>query len=68
MTRTHHHRGQRNARKMYEVWSRRCRKVSMWSFSRFMKRETHRFERREGRAEATRQLLDALFRGAHTWE
>lgn len=56
MSRTYHHHAQRYIRSRYEVWSKRCRLVSMWTYSRFMKRVSKRWERRD----AKRQVADAL--------
>ena len=58
MTRTYHHHAQKYLHSVYEVWSKRCRKVSMWSYTAFMKRVTHRFERREGKRIIAEQLND----------
>lgn len=49
MTRTNHHRHQRDNNRRWEVWSKRCRKVSMWAYSALMKRITHRYERRQSK-------------------
>lgn len=49
MSRTWHHRHQRKNNLRFEVWSKRCKQVSMWAFNALMKRITHRFERREAK-------------------
>ena len=58
MSRTYHHRGQRRANRLYEVWSKRCKQVSMWNFNALMKRITHRFERRVSKAIVVEQVND----------
>ena len=59
MARTFHHHAQQHIRSRFEVWSKRCRKVSMWTFNAFMKRVTHRHERREGKRIIAEQITDA---------
>ena len=38
--------GSHDAGKRYEIWSRRCRRVSMWTRGWYAKLVTHRYERR----------------------
>lgn len=53
MSRTYHHRHQRRNNTRWEVWSKRCRQVSMWAYNALMKRITHRYERRAAKREIT---------------
>lgn len=48
MSRTYHHRAQRTNNRRYEVWSKRCRLVSMWAFNA-LKKITRRYERRQAK-------------------
>lgn len=55
MTRTHHHHAKKHIRQRLEIWSRRCKQVSMDTYSAWAKRITHRFERRQAKVEIQHQ-------------
>lgn len=58
MSRTYHHHAQKHIKRRFEVWSKRCRLVAMWSYSALMKRITHRYERREGKRAVAAQMTE----------
>jgi hypothetical protein len=56
VSRTYHHRAQRTNNRRYEVWSRRCKLVSMWAFNEVMKRITRRYERRQAKEQIRHEV------------
>jgi hypothetical protein len=56
VSRTYHHLAQRANNRRYEVWSKRCKLVSMWAFNALMKRITRRYERRQAKTQIRNEV------------